>query len=63
MKYDAKCPVCKRKATKRMGKIKLCESCAKQVKRQKKRYVLTDKLIFTIDRGVGVYRDYAVSIY
>ena len=71
MKYARKC-ICHREATKRIGKLDLCEDCAKQVYREKSKSVLTDVHVFTIpmvaDEGsspskLKIYRDILVNVY
>ena len=71
MKYARKC-ICHKAATKRIGKLDLCDDCAKIVHREKSKYVLTDVHVFTIppaaDAGsslskLKIYRDILVNVY
>lgn len=47
MKYPNKCPVCNRRATRRFGRLKFCDDCAKDVKRTKRGWVYKEVLVFT----------------
>lgn len=70
MKYERKC-ICHKAATKRIGKLDLCDDCAKIVHRYKCKRVWTDFHVFTFpplpDEGfpqkLKVCRDILVNVY
>jgi len=62
MKYARKC-ICHGAATKRIGKLDLCNDCAKRVHRKKSKYVLTDVHVFTIPPSLKIYRDIIINVY
>ena len=62
MKFERKCPCCHRRATKRLGKVSLCESCAKQVKRTRTHYVTGEKPVCCIG-NLTVFQDVYIPIY
>ena len=47
MKYVRKCPICHKKATKRIGKLDFCDTHAKEVHKYHAKYVLTETHIFS----------------
>ena len=50
MKYVRKCPICKKKATKRIGKLDFCDTHAKEIHKNHAKYVLTETHIFSISK-------------
>lgn len=70
IKYERKC-ICHKAATKRIGKLDLCDDCAKIVHRYKCKRVWTDFHVFTFpplpDEGfpqkLKVCRDILVNVY
>ncbi len=66
MKYARKCPICHREATKRIGKLDFCDTHAKNVRKNRDKYIWTDEHIYTMVTEHGkcaVYRDYLISVY
>lgn len=66
MKFARKCPICHREATKRIGKLDFCDTHAKNVRKNRDKYIWTDEHIYTMVTEYGkcaVYRDYLISVY
>ena len=63
MKYMHKCTCCHRKATGRKYKGRyFCDDCKKRVRKDKPKYVWTDKLVYTLGPGCAIYSDYPVKL-
>jgi hypothetical protein len=70
MKYTRKC-ICHKVATKRIGKLDLCDDCAKRIHRNKCKHVWTDVHVFTFpspDEGLSppklkVCGDILINVY
>ncbi len=73
MKYTRKCPICHRQATKRVGKLDFCDTHAKNVRKNKDKWVWTEVHVFTFPPTEGfcgemlpalpVYRDIPIKVY
>ena len=64
MKYERKCPLCDGRiaATKRIGKLNVCDTHYKYVRKHKLKMVWTEKLVGKLG-DVSVHRDYLIKVY
>ena len=63
MKYNNKCPICKRKATKKIGKVKFCDDCYKKVHRYKTKVVYSDYLVYTVSPTCSIHGWIPIKVY
>lgn len=63
MKYLRKCPCCNRIATKRVGKLDFCDDCAKEVRKNKSKYIWHEKYVCSFSPRCRIYTDYLIKVY
>lgn len=69
MKFNRKCPICQRKATRRFGKLDFCDDHYKDVrqsdisKRRKATAVWSERYVGQFSPDCKIYRDYLVKIH
>lgn len=55
MKYQHKCPSCNREASKKYKGVYFCDTCAKNMRKQKATAVFKEVPLFSLNAGIVVY--------
>lgn len=69
MKFNRKCPICQRKATRRFGKLYFCDDHYKDVrqsdcsKRRKATGIWSERYVGMFSPDCKIYKDYLVKIH